>query len=777
MNKPLKVAVIGGGPGGMYFSILLKKHIPSAVIDIYEQNKNDDAFGFGVVFSDETLSEYAAKDEVTYEAIRQSFAYWDSLDVSRNGEVVRILGNGFCGCSRKTLLTILHQRCAGLGIPIHFSTQVNPSDELEADLIVIADGINSGFRTAFEKEFGTVIEWKNNRFVWLGSTRPLDAFTYFFRQTNFGAFVAHTYQYEKGHSTWVIECSHTTFQNAGFTATDEAGTIQKLSEIFKEELQGHPLIGNKSYWRQFPYIVNKNWSYENRVLLGDAKASAHFSIGSGTKLAMDCAIGLAEAVIQNPDDREKAFLKYNEYRRNPVERIQHAANVSLGWFENLDRHMKLPFPAFSFSLMSRSAKITIGNQRRRDARYANFLVADFNKSAGTADENTPPAFTPFSIGSVKLVNRIAMSPMGQYKAVEGKVSPWHLVHYGSRAVGGVGLILTEMTAVTPEGRITPGCPGIWNDQLAEEWKKITDFIHQQSQAKIGMQLGHCGRKGSCEILWKAGKDVPLKNNGWPLIAPSAMAYKEGFAIPKAMDSQDMAVVKNAFAEAAKRTGKANFDLIELQAHHGFLLGTFISPLTNQRTDAYGGSLENRMKYPLEILKEIKKAVSIPVSVRISASDWAEGGTTIEEAIQAAKLFHEAGASIINVSSGGTVAHEKAVIGRLWQTPLADAIRNTAGVPTITAGQIQDIDQINTLLINQRADVVALGRPLLINASFVRHAQAETQFRVDGVNAPDTPPPYKAGLSYLYPYQKKASDELEEMKLALKPKSHQIMKMK
>ena len=764
----MKITVIGGGPGGLYFSILLKKAIPHCKIDIYERNKADDSFGFGVVFSDETLSEFLTRDPKSYELIRSKFAYWDDLDVARDGEIVRISGNGFCGCSRKTLLQLLQQRCTEEGVNLHFEQNVDDLNKYsDSDIIVACDGIGSQIRTKFSKEFGTKIDLKKNRFVWLGSTKPLDAFTYFFRNTPYGMIVAHSYQYEKGMSTWIFECSDATWKNAGFEVENEQDTIEKISNLFKEELDGHPLISNKSHWRRFPAITNDKWHYENIVLLGDAKATAHYSIGSGTKLAMECAIGLADALIEFPNDILKAFDKYEKSRRNRVEMIQYAANVSLDWFENMDRNAKHDFQQFAFGCMTRSKKVTFENLAIRDASFPEKVLDEFNLKLGITDLKTPAAFSTFSLRKMKLENRIVMSPMGQYSAKNGLVNNWHLVHYGARATGGVGLILTEMTAVSEKGRITLGCAGIWNDNQVVEWKKITDFVHQNSKSKIGIQLGHSGRKGAVNVP-KIGNSIPLEYNNWDLISASPIAFSSNNVIPKEMTIQDMDHVVSEFVQATINADIADFDMIELQAHHGFLLATFLSPLTNIRKDEFGGSIENRLEFPLRVFTEMRKVFNPdkPMSVRISASDWAEIGILEDDVLIIVKSFQEAGADIINVSTGNTVDNQKPLIGRMWQTPFSDAIRNTVGVPTITTGYIQDIDQINTILLNGRADLVALGRPLLLDANFVRNAEAYENYKSTTI-----PEQYLTGISHLYPYKAAERKAMESMKKALKPDSH------
>lgn len=775
----MKIAVIGGGPGGLYFSILTKKAMPHCQIDVYERNKPDDSFGFGVVFSDETLGEFLKRDMQSYELIRSKFAYWDDIIIARDGQEVSIAGNGFCGCSRKTLLKLLHQRCLEEGVNLHFEQNINDVDQYQdADIILAADGIASGIRTQYESEFGTKITLKKNRFVWLGSTKPLDAFTYFFRTTPHGTIVAHSYQYEEGMSTWIFECSDDTWQKHDFEVTNEADTIAKISEIFKAELDGHSLISNKSHWRQFPHVTNEKWFHNNIVLLGDAKATAHYSIGSGTKLAMDSAIGLSDAVIANPNNVQAAFKQYEKTRRNTVEMIQHAALVSLDWFENMDRNNQHPFYQFAFGCMTRAKKVTFENLRLRDKSFTDKVLAEFHQntvitslssraqSRNEVPKIAPAAFTQFKLRDVELQNRIVMSPMGQYSAVDGKVSDWHLVHYGSRATGGVGLIITEMTAISETGRITLGCAGIYTQEQLLEWKKTTDFIHQNTQSKIGIQLGHSGRKGATKKPWE-GQNEPI-DLPWNLISASPIAFNEKFPIPREMTSEDMDEIVAQFVQAAKNAESAGFDLIELQAHHGFLLASFLSPLTNIRTDEFGGSIENRLKFPLRVFNEMRKVFPQhkPMSVRISASDWAANGISEEEVITIASAFKNAGADIINVSTGNTVANQKPQVGRMWQTPFADTVRNTVHIPTITTGYIQDIDQINTIILNGKADLVALGRPLLADANFVRNAQAYEQFE-----ATDIPNQYKAGSSHLYPLKATERKQTEGMKIALKPKSN------
>lgn len=766
----MKITVIGGGPGGLYFSILTKKAIPNCQIDVYERNKADDSFGFGVVFSDETLGEFLTRDTKSYELIRSKFAYWDDIVVARDGERVSVSGNGFCGCSRKTLLQLLQQRCTEEGVQLHFEQNMDDLSQFkDSDVIVAADGIGSAIRTQFANDFGTSVKLQKNRFVWLGSTKPLDAFTYFFRTTEFGTFVAHTYQYEAGMSTWIFECSEETWQKAGFEVENEATTVQKISEIFKEELDGHPLITNRSHWRQFPHVTNKKWHKDNIVLLGDAKATAHFSIGSGTKLAMECAIALSDAIVANQNDTTTAFEQYEHSRRNRVEMIQHAANVSLDWFEHMDRHVQHDFQQFAFGVMTRSKKVTFENLAIRDASFPEKVLAEFNGKID-ADSKTPAAFTSFKLREITLQNRIVMSPMGQYTAVDGIPNDWHFTHYTTRALGGVGLIIAEMTAVSNNGRITLGCTGLYSHNQIVEWRKINDFIHQYTQSKTGIQLGHSGRKGAIKKPWE-GTTEPI-DNPWELISASPIPFNEKMATPREMNLEDMNQIVSEFVQATKNADEAGFDMIELQAHHGFLLASFLSPLTNNRTDEFGGAIENRLKFPIRVFTEMRKVFpkEKPMSVRISACDWADNGISEEDVIQISEAFKTAGVDIISVSTGNTVAHQKPQAGRMWQTPFSDMVRNTVHIPTITAGYIQDIDQINTIILNGRADLVSLGRPLLLDPFFVRNAQAYENFRPT-----DIPQQYMAGTTHLYPLKASERKMVEGMKKALKPESHKIIK--
>lgn len=754
----MKIAVVGGGPGGLYFSILTKMAYPEAQIDVFERNKADDSFGFGVVFSDETLSEFLTRDPKSYELIRSRFAYWDELDVSRDSEITRITGNGFCGCSRKTLLQLLQQRCAEEGVNLHFEHEISNLDIADKyDLVVAADGIGSNIRDQFSEEFGTEITLQQNRFVWCGSTKPLDAFTYFFRNTEHGPIVAHTYQYEEGKSTWIFECSPQTWTKFGFQIENEEDSLSRLAKIFEAELDGHGLISNRSHWRQFPHVVNQNWFHKNIVLLGDAKATAHYSIGSGTKLAMESAIALSDAVVAHKLDLKGAFAAYEKKRRNTVEKIQYAAKVSLEWFENMDKHIHKPFYAFAFGVMSRAKKVSYENLQMRDPLFTQKVQQEFVHGKNLLS----PAFQPFTINGLTLENRIGMSAMGQYCAVDGVPQDWHLMHYTSRAVGGLGYIITEATAISPEARIGDGCTGIYSEKSGKAWKRIIDFTHTHSGCKIGIQLAHAGRKANSSSV---------KNKG--IVSASPIPWDSDSETPKELDRTGMTNILNDFMEGAIKAVALGFDFIEIQAHHGFLLGSFLSPLTNQRSDQYGG--DGRAKFPLEVIKAVRNVIpsKMPLFVRVSACDWAPGGISQQEVIAFSKELKNIGVDLINVSTGNTVKDQKPALGRMWQAPFSEFIKSEVDIPTICAGNIENVDQINTLLINQKADLISLGKPLLANPHFVAMAKVN-----DGLPESGLPFPYNKGDDFLKQTIWKSRKEMDGMRKALKPASHNLKSTK
>ncbi len=768
----MQITVVGGGPGGLYLALLMKRTNPEHRVTVYERNRPDDTFGFGVVFSDETLDHFLAADPPTYEAIRDSFAYWDDIEVHVRGEVLRSAGHGFCGCSRKILLQVLQQRCGELGVELQFEHEVTDLTPFAgSDVIVAADGIASQIRDGRRAQFGPTIDTKRNKFIWLGSTRPLDAFTFFFRKNRHGLFAGHCYQYEPGHSAWVIECTQQTWQRAGLDGAGEAESARFLEDVFAEELAGHKLVTNRSIWRNFPAVRNERWSHGNIVLLGDAKSTAHFSVGSGTKLAMEDAIALARALGAEPSVRA-AFAAYEDARREEVAKTQHAANVSLAWFEDMERTWHHEPLQFAFSLISRSKQITYDNLRLRDARFVDAVDRWFAGHVGARQgfdvpAGTPPMFTPLRLREMVLDNRVVVSPMCQYSAHDGLPGDWHLVHLGSRAQGGAGLVYTEMTAVSEAARISHGCAGIYSDAHEAAWGRIVDFVHANSRAKICLQLGHAGRKGATGLMWE-GMDEPLADGDWPIVSASPLPYLPHSQVPAELDRAQMDAIVGDYARAAARAIRAGFDMLELHAAHGYLLACFISSLTNRRADDYGGRLENRLGFPLEVFDAMRAVwpPQKPISVRISATDWKEGGITGDDAVEIARAFATHGADLIDVSAGQTVADDDPVYGRMFQTPFSDQIRNELGIATMAVGNITSADQVNTILAAGRADLVALARPHLTDPYFTQRAAAAY-----GIEPPFWPSQYLPGKEQLFRLAEREREEKLELKRAAKPRSH------
>ncbi|HLE66166.1 MAG TPA: bifunctional salicylyl-CoA 5-hydroxylase/oxidoreductase [Burkholderiales bacterium] len=776
----MKVSIIGGGAGGLYFALLAKKAWPDWDITVFERNRPDDTFGFGVVFSDQTLDTFKAYDVPSYEMIRRRFAYWGDVDVVYKGRVMRSGGNGFCGCSRVVLLQLLHERCRELGVKLGFQREVEDLSEFaDSDLIVVADGINSKIRDKHKEHFQPSVDLRPNKFTWLGSTRPLDAFKYFFRETPEGIILAHCYQYEKGRSTWVIETDEATWKNFGFDRKNEAEMLATLEGVFAEELAGHKLIANRSIWRNFPTIVNRTWVMRNAVLIGDAKATAHFSIGSGTKLAMEDAIALFEALRKSGGRRERlaeALTLYDTARREEVEKTQHAANVSLAWFEHMKRYWGMDPLQFAFGVMSRSKQITWENLELRDPGFVRdvqrwFALTVRGQGFEVDLDNPPvPMFTPFRLRGMQLENRVVVSPMDQYSAVDGMPTDWHLVHLGSRAIGGAGLVYVEMTCVSPEGRISPGCTGLWSEAQRDAFKRLVDFCHANSRAKLCMQIGHSGRKGSTQLGWER-MDHPLERANWPLVAPSPIPYEEGISqVPREMTRQDMDEVLEQFVRATRYADEAGFDMLELHMAHGYLLASFVSPLTNTRTDEYGGPIENRMRYPLEVFRACRAAwpPEKPMSVRISATDWAPGGLSGEDLMALARMLKKAGCDLIDCSTGQTVPHQKPVYGRMYQAPFSDWVRNEVGIATMTVGAVTTPDQVNTLLAAGKADLVALARPHLTNPYFTLQASAWYQHLPQ-----HWPIQYLSGRDQAFRLAARDRAELIDTKLRARPASHEV----
>jgi anthraniloyl-CoA monooxygenase len=772
----MQIAIVGGGPAGVYFSILAKKTWPGFDITVYERNRANDTFGFGVVFSDETLDTFEKYDRPIYQAIADNFAYWDDIEIRFKGTVHRVGGNGFCGCARTTLLRLLYERARALGVKFQFQTEIDPSLAAlsDADLIVAADGANSRIRETNRAHFGTEIDERPNKFTWMGSTRSFDAFTFFFKETEHGVIIAHCYQYEPGASTWIFEAQADTFGRAGFAMLDELQSARALERIFAEELQGHPLLTNRSTWRSFPRVSNERWVKDNIVLLGDAKATAHFSIGSGTKLAMEDAIALYEALAAEQVEVSAALGRFETDRRSDVERTQHAADVSLVWFEHVDRFLRMDPKQFAFGLMTRSKAITWDNLTLRAPDFVAEVARTFAQRVSDSGfavnvaEPVPPMFQPFRLRDMVISNRVVVSPMCMYSAVDGLPNDWHFVHLGSRAVGGAGLIFTEMTIPAAEGRISPGCAGIYTDAHEAAWKRIVDFGHSNSAAKICLQLGHAGRKGATKLMWE-GTDQPLERGDWPIISASPLPYYPHSQVPREMTRADMDKVVADFVAATERGERAGFDMVELHCAHGYLPASFISPLTNARTDEYGGSLDNRLRFPLEIFRAMRTVwpPHKPMSVRISATDWKEGGISGEDSVEVARAFAREGCDLIDVSTGQTVHDAEPVFGRMFQTPFSDQIRNEAKLATMCVGNITTADQVNTILAAGRADLVALARPHLMDPFFTIRAAAWY-----GVTDVYCPPQYFQGRDQIFRNSARDRAELVELRLKARPKRHQ-----
>ncbi len=740
----MRIRILGGGPAGLYLSILLKKRDATREVSVIERNAHDDTFGWGVVFSDETLSHFQAADPETYRSIMEDFARWEEIEVRVRGQVLRSTGHGFCGIARKRLLLLLQARARELGVSLEFGREVADVEALRAgvDLLVGADGLRSAVRARWADAFSPSIDLRSSRYIWLGTRHELDAFTFSFRENEHGVFQIHAYRFEagkdgeRGYSTVIVETDEEAWRSAGLDRATEAESIAYCERLFADDLDGAALLPNRSSWIQFPTVRCERWRHENVVIIGDAAHTAHFSIGSGTKLAMEDAILLAEALDAHAGDVPAALAAYEERRRPEVDRIQRAAQPSLEWFENARRHYRSLDPLeLTYSLMTRSKRITHENLRLRDPRLVGDAERAFATKAGAASvggRTPPPMFTPLRLRDLVVPNRVVVSPMCQYSAVDGLPNDWHLAHLGARALGGAGLVMAEMTNVSPDARISPGCTGLWSDEHATAWRRVVDFVHERSGAKIGIQLGHAGRKGSTRVLWE-GADRPLETGNWEIVAPSAIPYDpdKGSATPRPMTRSDMVTVIEQHARAARYALAAGFDLLELHMAHGYLLSSFLTPLANQRGDAYGGSLANRMRFPLEVLDAVRAAwpSERPLSVRISATDWVPGGFDIDDAVVLARALVEHGVDIVDVSSGQTSPRAAPIYGRMFQTPFAERIRNEVGIPTIAVGNIQNADQINTILASRRADLCALARPHLADPAFTLHAAAELQWPV------------------------------------------------
>ncbi|MDQ8703603.1 bifunctional salicylyl-CoA 5-hydroxylase/oxidoreductase [Streptomyces sp. LHD-70] len=742
----LRVAVIGGGPGGLYAAALLKRLDPAREITLWERNAPDDTFGFGVVLSDETLGGIEHADPAVYAALQAEFVRWDDIDIVHRGRHHTSGGHGFAALGRRRLLQLLHARCRELGVELRFSTEAPPAETLSSayDLVIAADGVHSATRTAHAEVFRPRIEEHHCRYIWLAADFAFDAFRFEIAETEHGVMQLHGYPYEAGSatgpgsSTVIVEMREEVWRAAGFDGLGEAESVERCAKFFADALEGRPLRSNNSNWTTFRTVVNERWSYGNRVLLGDAAHTAHFSIGSGTKLAVEDALALAACVEEQPTLPE-ALAAYEAERRPVVASTQRAARASLQWFEEIGRYVDQPPRQFAFNLLTRSRRVTHDNLRLRDAEFTRKVEDEFGCPPGT-----PPMFTPLRLGALELRNRVVVSPMDMYSAVDGVPGDFHLVHLGARALGGAGLVMTEMVCVSPEGRITPGCAGLWNAEQADAWRRITGFVHTQAPGTaIGLQLGHSGRKGSTKLMWE-GIDDPLDEGNWPVVAPSPLPYRPGVnQVPRELTTAELPLIREEFTQAARYAADAGFDLLELHCAHGYLLSGFLSPLTNLRTDAYGGSLENRLRFPLEVFDAVREVWpdERPMTVRISATDWAEGGTTAEDAVAVARAFAAHGADAVDVSTGQVVADEQPAYGRSYQTPYADRIRGEAGIPVIAVGAISSWDDVNSLILAGRTDLCALARPHLYDPHWTLHAAAEQGYTGPGVQWPAQ---YRAG---------------------------------
>jgi len=730
----MRIVCVGGGPGGLYFAVLMNKADPRHQIRVVERNRPDDTFGFGVVFSDATMAGIADADSEAYRGIARHLVHWDDIDVHYRGERITSTGHGFSGMSRHTLLRVLQEQARAAGVELCFEREISTLDDLrDADLVVAADGANSTVRRLLQDRIDTTIDQRPNRFVWLGTSKPFPAFTFYFKNDDHGLWRVHAYQYGPDRSTFIVECREDTWKSAGMDRANEQETAAFLERLFAQELDGHALITNRSVWRQFPTIRTDPWSSGSIVLLGDAAHTAHFSVGSGTRMAMEDAVALRDSLHEYAHDVSAALRAYEARRRPQVESLQRAAQASLQWFEDTERYMSLEPIQFTFSLLTRSLRITHEDLRTRDAKFLarvdDWVARQAERQVRGSERPAPhtsappPMFTPFRLRDLVLANRVVVSPMCQYVAADGTIGDWHMVHLGSRAMGGAGLVMAEMTDVSRDARISPWCAGLYRPEHAAAWKRVVDFVHRETPAAIGVQLGHAGRKGATQRLWE-GDNEPLQGGGWPLVSASPIPYfPDRSPVPREMTRADMDCAVADFARAAELARDAGFDLLEIHMAHGYLLASFISPLTNTRTDEYGGAPDNRMRFPLEIFDACRAVwpAEKPMSVRISAVDWAPGGMEPEDAVEVARMLKSHGCDIVDVSAGQTIPDQRPAYGRLFQTPFADRIRHQIGMATMAVGNISSYMDVNTIIAAGRADLCVLARAHLFDPYWTRHA--------------------------------------------------------
>ena len=765
----MKIACIGGGPGGLYFAISIKLQNPNTEVVVIERNRPADTFGWGVVLSDETLNNLENNDPISAKKIRSNFAYWDDIALHHKGMKLKSTGHGFCGVGRKTLLTILQERAIELEVKLQFEVEVGSASEYmkQYDIVVASDGLNSKTRNEFSEFFKPDTDLRACQFVWLGTNQKFDdAFTFIFEETKHGWIWAHAYQFDSNTATFIVECNQDTFDAFGFNNLTQSESINICQDIFKDYLDGNALMTNAKHirgsaWIKFPRVLCEKWSHKNIVLLGDASATAHFSIGSGTKLALESAISLATNLVIEKNYK-LAFEKYEDTRKLEVLRLQSAARNSVEWFEDVERYLNLDPIQLKYSLLTRSQRISHENLRERDPQWLNQAEKWFQSKAGvnSNEKVRAPMFAPFKLRGLELKNRIVVSPMAQYKAVNGCPTDWHFVHYAERAKGGAGLIYVEMTCVSPEGRITPGCTGLYSEKHELAWKKIIDFIHLETEAKISCQIGHSGRKGSTQLGWEE-MDAPLKADNWSIISASSIPWSDSNAVPEEMTEQKMEEVLKQFVSSTEMANRAGFDMVELHAAHGYLISSFISPKSNVRTDKYGGSLDNRMRYPIEVAKAMRESwpKEKPMSVRISANDWVgKQGVTPEESVTIAKMFKNIGIDIIDVSAGQTSDEAKPVYGRMFQTPFSDRIRNEAGINTMAVGNIYEADHVNSILMAGRADLVCLARPHLSNPYWTLHAGTSI-----GDRSEKWLKPYEAGRDQMWRLADRDNEKVKDVK--------------